>query len=105
MTPLTEAADAAEDNHQEGDCVFLASEDGELHLSGDLGEMRSGTEEVVNSMNCKYINMRMMYFRVLASLLSEGEQITTFSEYRLDLGMDGRAVDCLISTVSKQHGE
>ena len=84
MTPLTEAADAAEDNHQDDDCVFLAPEDGELHLPGD--KMRSGAEEVVNSMNCKYINMRMMHFRVLTSLLSEGEQITTSSEYRLDLG-------------------
>ena len=53
MTPLTEAADAADDNNRDDDSVFLAPEDGELHLPGD--RMRSGAEEVVNSMSCKYI--------------------------------------------------
>ena len=65
MTPLTEAADAAEDNHQDDDCVFLTPEDGELHLQGD--KMRSGAEETVNSMNCKYI---IKYYAFSTSCIS-----------------------------------
>ena len=92
VTPLTEAADAPEGNHQD-DCVFLESEDGELQLPGD--RIRSGAEEVVNSMNCKYIINH--YAFLCPHIFAERRRQVNNDLLRISIGKDGRADDYLSS--------